>query len=255
MDDRKLARLALVAPEPSLVDIYRAVFRDRPEVGVNEGSLSDRSEDAWVLPIDREGRVEPSADTALRTMLGDELSEELTSRVRRDGRVELGSALSFSTERAEPPTSLICTAWEGDTDHSETERMLLASAGALQAVHMHNRAATTAIHSVAMPCLPPQTGLDSDALVMAELVWTAYDLYLHAELQRFEDIPKALLFVYGGALRSAEPVDGSYKRSFADVVVGDAAKATVPDTPNAQANLRRRLMEAKRALSEDGDEG
>ncbi len=191
MDD---VTLTLVDLNPRMVEAWLAVFDGEPGVEVVHGSLLDERVGAWVSPTNSRAQMNGGLDGAIRARLG----AGIQARVRRavttawGDFMPVGAATCVETGRAVPtylvstPTMLECA-----EDISATLNVALACAAALHAVRVQNRAAPGSIRTVAMPGLGAGTGR-VPLPVVAELMWTAWNLFQTHTFDSFDEVRAAL---------------------------------------------------------------
>jgi len=238
MDAR--VQVLLTDPVGEMVAAWEEVFADRHRVKIVQSSPVDVPADAWAITA-RRGVPDGPWDAALPDAVTDALREQL--RTRFGGALPTDHAVTVPTGRAHPrfviAVSSAPTHPEGVDD---VLRVAIASAAALQAVHMQNAAEPGSIGTIVLPRL----GAPSvPAGRRAELMWTAHALFRQAELPDFQVMRLALTELLADVPRDAPP--GAFKRRF-DLGAREL-KSTVPDRSAAQAQRRVKATIPDRAAA------
>jgi len=227
MDAR--VEVLLTDPVGEMVAAWETAFADPHRVRIVQSSPVDVKADAWAITA-RRGVPDGPWDAALPDTVTDALREQL--RTRFGGSLPADHAVTVPTKHANPrfvvAVSSTPTHPQGVDD---VLRVALASAAALQAVHMQNALAPGSIKTIALPRLgvpavPPGR--------RAELMWTAVELFRQAELPDFKVMRLALTELLADIPRDAPP--GAFMKRFD--VQARAMKSTIPDGTAAQAQRR-----------------
>lgn len=225
------ARVEVVLADPvgEMVAAWEAVFATAHRVRVVRSSPVDVDADAWAI-TERRGVPDAPWDAALPDAVTDALRAQL--RTRFGGALPTDHAVTVPSGQANPRFVI---AVSGSPVHpqgvDDVLRVAIASAAALQAVHMQNAQAPGSIASVVLPRLaaptvPPRR--------RAELMWTAVELFRQAELPDFQVMRLALTELLADIPRDAPP--GAFERRFD--VGARAMKSTIPDGAAAHAQRR-----------------
>ena len=182
--------VVLVDVNTRVVDAWRAVFEDAPEVRIVKGSILDQWVDAWVTPTNARGIMDGGVDAAIKGRLGARIETLVRSEIARQfgGRLPVGAATCVPTGVAAPKFLISTPTMEGSAeDVSETTNVALACAAAFQAIHMQNARAPGSIESVALVGLGAATGRVAPR-VCANLMWTGYALFNDYEFRDYDNL-------------------------------------------------------------------
>jgi len=75
--------VVLVDINPRVVEAWKAVFADTPEVQVHKGSILDQYVDAWVSPTNSRGSMDGGTDAAIKRRLGARIQTHVQQEIRR----------------------------------------------------------------------------------------------------------------------------------------------------------------------------
>ncbi len=183
-------RVVLADVNAEVVRQWRAAFADTPEVGIQQGSITDQRVDAWVSPTNSRGRMDGGVDAVIKRHLGAGIQLRVQRAIRDqfDGSLPVGSAVCVRSG-ATNPTFLISTPTmvQSVQNVSETLNVAMACAAAFQAIHLQNDREPGSITSVALVGLGAATGR-VPAQVCANLMWTGYTLYNDHFFRSYDDL-------------------------------------------------------------------
>lgn len=187
-------KVVLVDINPKMVKAFRETFEENPEVEIVQGSMLDQKVSAWVSPTNSHGSMDGGLDAVIKNHLGQKIEQSLKQEIaKKFGPIlPVGHATCVPTGR-QVPRFLISTPTmqKSSEDISDSLNVALACAAALQAVHMQNAKEPGSIQSVALPGLGANTGR-VPVEICADLMWTAYRLYLDRAFTDFKEMRAAL---------------------------------------------------------------
>jgi len=187
-------KIILVDINPKMVKAWRETFEENPEVEVVQGSMLEQQVSAWVSPTNSAGSMDGGLDAVIKNNLGGKIEQALKKEIARlySGKMPVGHATCIPTGK-NIPRYLISTPTmvTSSQDISDSLNVALACAAAFQAVHMQNAKEPGSIRSVALPGLGANTGR-VPVEICADLMWTAYNLYLEQAFDDFGEMRKAL---------------------------------------------------------------
>lgn len=187
-------KVTLVDVNPKMVAAWREVFADHPEVDIRVGSMLDQKVDAWVTPTNPKGAMDGGLDAIIKKQLGPAIQTRVQSEIakRFKGHLGIGTATCVATG-VSTPRFLVSTASVASTQHDakDTVNVALAAAAAFQAVAMKNLEAPGSIGSMAIPGLGANHG-KVPVEICADLMWTAYSLFLEQTFVDFSHLQMAL---------------------------------------------------------------
>src|SRR4051794_10855212 len=134
-------RVVLVDINPLVVQAWRAVFEDTPEVEIVHGSILDQRVDAWVTPTNSRGRMDGGVDAVIKRRLGVRVERAVQAEIARlHGRMmPVGFATCVPTGVAVPRFLISSpTMRTSGQDISATMNVALACGATFQAIHMQN---------------------------------------------------------------------------------------------------------------------
>ncbi len=192
--------VTLVDINPKIIEAWKAVFADTPEVQIFKGSITDQYVDAWVSPTNSRGSMDGGADAAIRRRLGARIQTHVQQEIRRlySGLMPVGSAVCVPTGIAAPKFLISTpTMVQSVQDVSETLNVAMACAAAFQAIHMQNAQQPGSIESVALVGMGAATGRVPPR-VCANLMWTGYALFNDYEFRDFDHLRAVVREHLGG---------------------------------------------------------
>jgi O-acetyl-ADP-ribose deacetylase (regulator of RNase III) len=187
---KPVLNVVLVDINQKVVDAWRAVFADNPEVQIHKGSILDQYVDAWVSPTNSRGSMDGGVDAVVKCRLGERIQSHVQQQIQTlyGGLMPVGAATCVPTGIAAPkflistPTMVTST-----QDVSETLNVAMACAAAFQAIHMQNNREQDSISSVALVGLGAATG-KVPPRVCANLMWSGYALFNDYEFRDFDHL-------------------------------------------------------------------
>ncbi len=189
-----LVKVILVDINPKMVKAWRETFEENPEVEIVEGSMLAQQVSAWVSPTNSAGSMDGGLDAVIKNHLGAKIEQTLKKEISKlySGKMPVGHATCVPTGKT-MPAYLISTPTmvTSSQDISDSLNVALACAAAFQAVHMQNAKSPGSIRSVALPGLGANTG-KVPVEICADLMWTAYNLYLEHAFDDFKAMRAAL---------------------------------------------------------------
>ncbi|MBL8600609.1 MAG: macro domain-containing protein [Myxococcales bacterium] len=187
-------KVTLVDVNPKMVAAWREVFADHPEVDIKVGSMLDQAVDVWVCPTNPRGQMDGGLDAVIKRHLGPQIQTRVQAEIakRFQNHLGVGCATCVATGAA-VPRFLVSTASVASTQHDarDTVNVALAAAAAFQAVAMKNRESPGAIQSMALPGLGANHG-KVPVEICADLMWTAYALFIAQDFAGFAELRLAL---------------------------------------------------------------
>jgi O-acetyl-ADP-ribose deacetylase (regulator of RNase III) len=213
------------------------VFEDHPEVSVVQGSMLDQKVSAWVSPTNAKGEMAGGLDGVIKRHFGPKIQTRVQSEISRlyKGSMPVGSATCVETGSA-VPRFLISTPSMSATseDISDTLNVALTCSAAFQMVQMQNAKEPGSIASVALPGLGTGTGR-TPVEICADLMWTAYNLFLNNNFTSFAAMRAALEDELGslgnnlapGGTKAAKPAPAVVAHVTGNAPVGHVAKGPV----------------------------
>lgn len=187
-------KVVLVDINPKMVKAFRETFEENPEVEIVQGSMLEQKVSAWVSPTNSHGSMDGGLDAVIKNQLGQKIEQSLKQEIaKKYGAIlPVGHATCVPTGR-QVPRFLISTPTmvKSSEDISDSLNVALACAAALQAVHMQNAKEPGSIQSVALPGLGANTGR-VPVEICADLMWTAYRMYLDRAFTDFKEMRAAL---------------------------------------------------------------
>jgi O-acetyl-ADP-ribose deacetylase (regulator of RNase III) len=245
-------KVILVDVNPQMVAAWRETFEDNLEVSIVHGSMIDQDVSAWVSPTNSAGRMDGGLDAVIKNYLGGGIEVAVQKQIgeRYAGAMPVGHATCVATQKPKPRYLISTpTMVASSEDVSDSMNVVLAAAAAFQAVHQQNAKQKGSITSIALPGLGANTGRVPPQ-ICSDLMWTAYDLFRSAQFPDFVAMRHALEELLGDLGPTAP--HPAYKKSFGKTALNDNAKATLPDTAAAQAQLKKKIAQAQKdALDED----
>lgn len=189
-----LTKVMLVDINAEVVDAWREVFADNPEIEILCGSMLDQDVDAWVTPTNAKGDMNGGLDYVIREHLGKQIEDRVQDEIRMQyqGHMPVGCATVVESG-GQVPRFLVSTPTmqKASEDISQTKNVAYACAAAFQAIHMKNRLAPGSIQSFAIPGLGAQTG-QVPVDVCARLMWSGYHLFRRHRFRNFQEMRKTL---------------------------------------------------------------
>lgn len=187
-------KVVLVDINKKMVEAWREVFEDHPEVEIVQGSMLDQKTTAWVSPTNTYGTMDGGLDGVIKTHIGSVIEKRLKDELTRlyQGKLPLGVATCVETGRDQPRYLISTpTMHSSSEDVSDSLNTALACAAAFQAVKLQNKKSPGSIASVALPGLGANTGrVPVD--ICADLMWTGYRLFREEDIADFAALRKAL---------------------------------------------------------------
>ena len=187
-------KIVLVDVNPKMVKAFRETFEENAEVEIVQGSMLEQKVSAWVSPTNSHGSMDGGLDAVIKNHLGQKIEQSLKQEIaKKYGTIlPVGHATCVPTGKP-APRYLISTPTmvKSSEDISDSLNVALACAAALQAVHMQNAKEPGSITSVALPGLGANTGR-VPVEICADLMWTAYNLYLERAFTDFKEMRAAL---------------------------------------------------------------
>jgi O-acetyl-ADP-ribose deacetylase (regulator of RNase III) len=169
-------------------------------------------------------------DAVIKSQLGQKIEQALKKEIatKYGAILPVGHATCVPTGRP-IPRFLISTPTmvKSSEDISDSLNVALACAAALQAVHMQNAKEPGSIQSVALPGLGANTGR-VPVEICADLMWTAYRMYLDKAFTDFKEMRAALEEELGDLDAEKEPkkkVSAAVKAGAVAAAAGGAAAA------------------------------
>jgi O-acetyl-ADP-ribose deacetylase (regulator of RNase III) len=187
-------KVVLVDINPKMIRAFRETFEENPEVEIVQGSMLEQKVSAWVSPTNSFGNMDGGLDAVIKNHLGPKIQQALKQEIskRYGGTLPVGHATCIPTGHAVPKFLVSTpTMTKSSEDISDSLNVVLACAAALQAVHMQNAIAPGSIESIALPGLGANTGR-VPVEICADLMWTAYHLYLNKAFTDFKAMRAAL---------------------------------------------------------------
>lgn len=230
-------KVVLVDVNPKMVAAWREVFEEHPEVSVVQGSMLDQKVSAWVSPTNAKGEMAGGLDGVIKKHFGPKIQTKVQSEIARHykGSMPVGSATCVETG-VSVPRFLISTPSMAATseDISDTLNVALTCSAAFQMVHMQNAKEPGSIASVALPGLGTGTGR-TPVEICADLMWTAYNLFLNQQFTDFAEMRAALEEELGslgntlapGGTKAAKPAPAAVAHVTGNAPAGHVAKGPV----------------------------
>lgn len=197
---KPLLNVVLVDINAKVVEGWKTVFADAPEVQIYKGSITDQYVDAWVSPTNSRGSMDGGVDAVVKKRLGARIQTQVQSEIQRlhGGLLPIGSATCVPTGVASPKFLISTpTMTQSSENVSETLNVAMACAAAFQAIHMQNKREPGSIESVALVGLGAATG-KVPPRVCANLMWTGYALFNDYEFRDFEHLRTVVREHLGG---------------------------------------------------------
>jgi O-acetyl-ADP-ribose deacetylase (regulator of RNase III) len=212
-----LVRVVLVDVNPRMAKAWHATFEENPEVEIVQGSMLEQAVSAWVTPTNGRGSMDGGLDAVLKKHFGPTIETKVQREIARNysGLLPVGHATCVPTGTGLPAYLISTpTMTASSEDISDTLNVVLACAGAFQAVHMQNAREPGSIRSVALPGLGANTG-KVPVEICADLMWTAYNLFRTREFDDFAAIRTALEKDLGNldAMSPGKPKKGASPKS------------------------------------------
>jgi O-acetyl-ADP-ribose deacetylase (regulator of RNase III) len=225
-------KFVLVDINPKMVSAFRETFEENPEIAIVQGSMLEQKVSAWVSPTNSFGNMDGGLDAVIKNHLGGKVQQALKQEIatRYGSTLPVGHATCVQTGRP-VPRFLISTPTmvKSSEDISDSLNVALACAAALQAVHMQNAKEPGSITSVALPGLGANTGR-VPVEICADLMWTAYHLYLRKAFTDFKEMRAALEEELGDLDAGAGKKKGTSVIAGAAVAAGAGAAAAAVST-------------------------
>ena len=187
-------KVILVDINPQMIKAWQETFEENPEVDIVHGSMLEQQVSAWVTPTNSAGNMDGGLDAVIKNFLGPKIEKRVKAAIAQEfgSLLPIGHATSVPTDEPVPRYLISSpTMITSSEDISDTMNVVLAAAGAFQAVHMQNAKLPGSIRSVAMPGLGAATGRTPVA-ICADLMWTAYNLFRDAAFRDFASMRAAL---------------------------------------------------------------
>ena len=187
---KPVLNVVLVDINAKVIDAWRAVFADSPEVLIHKGSITDQYVDAWVSPTNSRGSMDGGVDAVIKRRLGARIQTHVQEQIRKyhGGSMPVGSATCVPTGIAAPKYLISTpTMTKSSEDVSETLNVAMACAAAFQAIHMQNAREPGSIESVALVGMGAATGRVPPR-VCANLMWSGYALFNDYEFLDFDHL-------------------------------------------------------------------
>lgn len=223
-------KVTLVDVNPKMVAAWREVFADNPEVSVVQGSMLDQKVDAWVSPTNARGEMAGGLDGVIKKHFGPKIQTKVQSEIARlyKGTMHVGHATCVETG-VKVPRFLISTPsmTASSEDISDTLNVALTCSAAFQMVHMQNHREPGSIQSVALPGIGTGTGR-TPVEICADLMWTAYNLFLTRDFSDFAEMRAALEEELGSLGNNLAPGSTKAAKPAAAVVAHATANAPAP---------------------------
>jgi len=216
-------KVVLVDINPKMIKAFRETFEENPEVEIVQGSMLDQKVSAWVSPTNSHGSMDGGLDAVIKNQLGQKIEQALKKEIasKYGAILPVGHATCVPTGRPSPRFLISTpTMVKSSEDISDSLNVALACAAALQAVHMQNAKEPGSIQSVALPGLGANTGR-VPVEICADLMWTAYRMYLDKAFTDFKEMRAALEEELGDLEAGKEPK----KKGSAAVKAGAVAAA------------------------------
>lgn len=218
-------KVVLVDINPKMIRAFRDTFEEHPEVQIVQGSMLDQQVSAWVSPTNSFGSMDGGLDAVIRSHLGGNIQQALKAEIgkRYGGTLPVGHATCIPTGK-QTPRFLVSTPTmvKSSEDISDSLNVALACAAAFQAVHMQNAKEPGSIQSIALPGLGANTG-KVPVEICADLMWTAYHLYLEHAFDDFKAMRAALEEQLGDLGPSKGPTKAAAKVTAVATAVAVAA--------------------------------
>jgi O-acetyl-ADP-ribose deacetylase (regulator of RNase III) len=197
---KPLLNVVLVDINAKVVEAWKAVFADAPEVRIHKCSITDQYVDAWVSPTNSLGSMDGGVDAVIKKRLGAITQTHVQAEIKRlyGGFMPVGSATCVPTG-VNSPKFLISTPTmtQSVENVSETLNVAMACAAAFQTIHMQNKREPGSIESVALVGMGAATGR-VPARVCANLMWTGYALFNDYEFRDFDHLRAVVQEHLGG---------------------------------------------------------
>ena len=246
-------KVVLVDVNPKMVEAWREVFEEHPEVSVVQGSMLDQKVDAWVSPTNAKGEMAGGLDGVIKKHFGPKIQTRVQSEIAKNykGSMPVGCATCVETG-AKVPRFLISTPSMGASseDISDTLNVALTCSAAFQMVHMQNQKEPGSITSVALPGIGTGTGR-TPVEICADLMWTAYNLFLNNQFTTFAEMRAALEDELGslgnslapGGTKAAKPAPATVAHVTGNAPVGNVAKGPVIPAKAAPAAPKPKVID------------
>jgi O-acetyl-ADP-ribose deacetylase (regulator of RNase III) len=187
---KPVLNVVLVDINARVVDAWKAVFADTPEVQIYKGSITDQYVDAWVSPTNSRGSMDGGVDAVIKRRLGSRIQTHVRDAIRKQygGSMPVGSATCIPTGVSAPKFLISTPTMVQSVENvGETMNVALACAAAFQAIHMQNAREPGSIESVALVGMGAATGRVPPR-VCANLMWTGYTLFNDYEFRDFNHL-------------------------------------------------------------------
>ncbi len=187
---KPVLNVTLVDINPKVIEAWKAVFADTPEVQIYKGSITDQYVDAWVSPTNSRGSMDGGVDAIIKRRLGARIETHVQQEIRKrhGGLMPVGSATCVPTGIAAPKFLISTPTMVQSVENvSETLNVAMACAAVFQAIHMQNAKEPGSIESVALVGMGAATGRVPPR-VCANLMWTGYTLFNDYEFRDFDHL-------------------------------------------------------------------
>ena len=177
-----------------MVKAWKDTFEENPEVEIIQGSMIEQQTTAWVSPTNAAGRMDGGLDLVIKRFLTDKVEKLVQQQIKQDygGKMPLGRTTCVPTGKTMPAFLISTPTMVGSNeDISDTLNVALACAAAFQAVHTQNEKEPGSIRSITLPGLGANTGR-VPVEICADLMWTAYNLFLQKSFPDFARMRAAL---------------------------------------------------------------
>jgi O-acetyl-ADP-ribose deacetylase (regulator of RNase III) len=186
MSGAKDVQVVLVDINAKMVSAWRETFEENPEVKIVQGSMLEQPVSAWVTPTNSGGSMDGGLDLVIKNKLGQQVQNAVQDAIKSEygGKLPVGHAtcVAANAKRAHPQYLISTpTMHSSSEDISDKLNTALACAGAFQKVYEYNSENPGCISSVALPGLGANTGR-VPVEICADLMWTAYNLFIQGKL-------------------------------------------------------------------------
>ncbi len=230
-------KVILVDVNPKMVEAWREVFEEHPEVSVVQGSMLDQKVSAWVSPTNAKGEMAGGLDGVIKRHFGQKIQTKVQSEIARiyKGSLPVGNATCVETGSAVPRFLISTPSMAAASENiSDTLNVALTCSAAFQMVHMQNQKEPGSITSVALPGIGTGTGR-TPVEICADLMWTAYNLFLNNQFSSFGEMRAALEEELGslgntltaGGTKAAKPAASTVAHVTGNAPAGHVAKGPV----------------------------
>lgn len=186
-------QVTLIDVNPKMVEAWRGVFANEPNIAIVKGSITDQRSDAWVSPTNARGEMGGGVDGAVKKALGAQIQRRVQRAINEEygGSMAIGYATCVPTGRRQPSWLISTPTMSNDSAPiRDTLNVALSCCAAFEAIAMHNALHIATIDSVAIPGLGTGTGrVPVDAC--AELMFTAYNLFRRRFFEDFAAMHEA----------------------------------------------------------------